>query len=161
MSNKYIIQCAGVIILDNNRTILVSTHKGNYSFPKGKRHKKESYWSTALREMEEETGIKPYELNFIDGIYIDEISKKGNTNIRYYVATIRNNINQFSFDSDELDNVSWYTKEEVLNMDKLKDSRKTVYLKALEVNKDPEQYRIINGIDPNYDYKGLYLTNKK
>ena len=50
------VPCAGIIVFDNDKTILVQTKAGRFSFPKGKRNKSESELETAWRELQEETG---------------------------------------------------------------------------------------------------------
>jgi len=37
--SAYKFPCAGIIVFDSDKTILVSTNRGNHSFPKGKRKK--------------------------------------------------------------------------------------------------------------------------
>lgn len=136
MSTNPIIPCAGVIVLDTSdlKTVLVRTERGNYSYPKGKRKKGEQYLETALRELEEETGITPEKITLIEDVWIDELSNKGNPNVRYFIGTLDDPNHKFTFDQDELESVDWHTKEELYNLEKLKKARKDVFTKALAIH---------------------------
>ena len=129
--------CAGVIVIDPTETsvVLVETKKGNLSFPKGKRDKGEDIFTTALRELEEETGIRKDMMEDIDASYwIDEMSKKGNPNIRYFIGRLKDEYieHKFTFDPDELAVVTWYQFDKAFESEWLRDSRKTVLKTALE-----------------------------
>jgi len=125
--------CGGVIVLreykDKLQTILVQTHRGNYSYPKGKRDRGENIINCALRETEEETGISASNLSFLTDIngkvlnYL-EYTKKNNPSVLYFVAFIKKDINQFTFDSEELSNVDWYNVNDVFKLtDNIKQPR--------------------------------------
>ena len=90
--DKKVIPCSGFIILSNDkkRTVLVRTHRGNFSFPKGKRKKGETYKETALRELEEETGLREEDIVIQNISCFDELSYKGNPSVRYFVAIAKN-----------------------------------------------------------------------
>jgi 8-oxo-dGTP pyrophosphatase MutT (NUDIX family) len=130
MDNKpLLVPGAGVVIVDRDRTVLVRTHKGNYSFPKGKRKKNETDIQTAWREVREETGISPSELDFVPGLYVDELGKTGSPSVRYFVAHYEAKCDQiFQYDRKELADVRWVHKEELMALDSLKPKRKQVYL---------------------------------
>ena len=122
------IPCAGVVIFDDDyNTILVkSKEAGNLSFPKGKRNKGETDIQTALREMNEETGLTADDIVLVDDFHIDEMSNNGHPSVRYFLAKIKTKTTKFTFDEDELQDVDWYTVEKALKTDKLKNSRKAV-----------------------------------
>ena len=126
--------CAGVIIFNKKLdTILVKTHENRYSFPKGKREKKESQLDNALREMSEETGIMPSGINIIPNKNFVELSEKGNPCVLYYIAFLKSeNKIDFKFDPEELANVSFYSVDEALKLDGFKDSRKKILQEAYE-----------------------------
>lgn len=116
--NHIILQprCAGIILLDQDRTILVKTHRGYYSFPKGKQEQGEDFLETAFREVEEETGILGTSFDLIPEFYIDEYSKKNNPSVRYYVGIMKHPVNKFTFDKEELESVNWYKFDDVFKM---------------------------------------------
>lgn len=136
--------CCGIIVFykDNNnidKTILVSTHNGNYSFPKGKRHKNETSLETAWRELTEETGLTKDNVELVNESFIDETSnRKGNLSVRYYVGKLVKPLETFTFDPEELNKVEWLTINDALKLDKFVDKRKDVlkhaYAKYMEIN---------------------------
>lgn len=124
--------CAGFVIFNKqNEIILVETHNGNYSFPKGKRNKNETTIETAYRELHEETGIEKNNVQIIDDFYIDEKSNNGNPSVRYFVGHLIDHVNIFNFDINELKSVGWYDINDALKIHKLKDSRKMILKKLL------------------------------
>lgn len=59
---KYETACGAVVFTVKNKEIkyvIIKSIKGDYGFPKGHVEKKESEKETALREIYEETGLKP------------------------------------------------------------------------------------------------------
>lgn len=121
--------CSGFVILDLERgeTVLVCTDSDNYSFPKGKRHKGEKSFDVALRETEEETGLKGgYDFDIIDRLYFDEQSNRGNIATRYYVGILKDGKRDLSFDPKELKTVCWIKYEDVFELEKFKDRRKAI-----------------------------------
>ena len=119
--------CSGIIVFDNDKTVLVSTHIGNYSFPKGKRNKNETSLETAWRELTEETGLTKDNVELIDETFIDELSnRKGNLSVRYYVGKLIKPLDTLTFDPEELNKVEWISIDDALNLSKLVDKRKEV-----------------------------------
>lgn len=103
--------CAGVIVLHDEKTVLVETYCGHLGFPKGKRHKKETLLDCALRELAEETGLCFHHITLIEGLHVDEISVRGNPNTRYFVAFLNEKAKEKPLvcDPDELKSVMWYS----------------------------------------------------
>ena len=119
----------------NNRFISLSTIHHNskvlwytpeWGIPKGRRNLKESNLLCAIREFEEETGLKKDQYNLMYQIEpIDELFS-GSNNIRYkhiyYVANTENNINDLEIDINkfsqvsEISNIKWFTFEESMNI---------------------------------------------
>lgn len=126
--------CTGIIIIDNDQTILVSTKRGNQSFPKGKRHRNETVLEAAWRELKEETGLDNRHIDLIEDYYIDELSDKGNLSIRYFVGLLKTDIkiNKFTFDTNELACVGWYNIIDALESNFLKKARKIILLEVWE-----------------------------
>lgn len=130
------IPCAGFVVFSEDciRTVLVATPRGNLSFPKGKRKKFETDLQTALRELEEETGLTENDIIRIGDEYVDEKSNKGNVNVRYFICRIKNDDFEFKIeDPEELTSVQWYNIMDVDKSSNLKDTRKTVLFEASKI----------------------------
>jgi 2'-phosphotransferase len=116
--------CYGVVVFDNSvdSCVIVKTHPDkegnqNVGFPKGKCEKskitkeRENIFTSSSRELEEESGIKFSQLVFADGVFINELSNKGNVSITYLVAKFKSlkqdseqdSEHTFTFDLDELE----------------------------------------------------------
>jgi 8-oxo-dGTP pyrophosphatase MutT (NUDIX family) len=127
---------AGVIVIKNDMTILVETHKEYFSFPKGGRHKNETHFECAIRELFEETGLDHKKLKFIENLSIDEFSNKNYPSVKYFIGILNENFDDFKFDENELKNARWYKIDDALKLDKLKDTRKSILIKAYETSKN-------------------------
>jgi 8-oxo-dGTP pyrophosphatase MutT (NUDIX family) len=131
------VNCYGFIILDvlNRKTILVETPNNNLSYPKGKFEKKKDYTQLdcAIRELEEETGLKPEQINMIPNLILSEINDKEICTIQYYVGIIKNPITSFIFDTEEIISVKWYDYDKIFDLDKLKQSRKDVFSELMQI----------------------------
>ena len=131
------VNCYGFIILDvlNRKTILVETPNNNLSYPKGKFEKKKDYTQLdcAIRELEEETGLKPEQIDMIPNLILSEINDKKICTIQYYVGIIKNPITSFIFDTEEIISVKWYDYDKIFDLDKLKQSRKDVFFELMQI----------------------------
>ena len=58
------IESCGMIVMDGCSILLIERN-GKWDLPKGKREEGESYIQTALRELEEETGIRENEVQVL------------------------------------------------------------------------------------------------
>ena len=129
------ISCCGVVIINNDSTILVQTPSGKWGFPKGKRHKGEENIDTACRELEEETGITSDMINFIQ--INDEYCTHVEHTIKYYVAELKDNTQKitFTYDKDELTTVEWIKIIDALRLDNdvFRQSRKDILNSALDL----------------------------
>jgi 2'-phosphotransferase len=138
--NNYNIYCAGVIIFFKDSTVLVQTKNGNYSFPKGGREKGENIYQTALRELNEETGIEEQDIDFYTNsdnslTYIDEYKTCATIkpSIRYYLAELKEKKHLEFKDPDELDQVSYVKMVTALEFgNELKDKRKDILRAAMD-----------------------------
>jgi len=124
--------CAGIIVIDGEKTILVSSKNDNYSFPKGKRNKGEDTIDTAWRELTEETGLTKEHVEIIDGFVIDETSNRGNIAMRYFVGRLIKNPTKLSYDAEELNTVEWMKVTDALKLEKFKNRRKDILKQAYE-----------------------------
>lgn len=137
--------CAGVIIINNKDQVLtVNTKKKHFGFPKGKRKKDETTLENALRELEEETGITIDQIDIVDKVIISEYKKPQslNPNIQYFLGFLKDqyaDLNKFTYDQEELDNVSWIYVNELLEFEdfNFKQARKEVLR---------EVYQLVNQI---------------
>jgi len=142
--------CARIIVFDRTKTILVSTERGNFSFPKGKLKiakgkskrnknknkeffdgdKNETEVDGAWRELGEETGLTKEHVKLIEEVPIDELSDKGHPSVRYFVGVLVKPHDKITFDKDELAAVGWHDVEEALQLEKFKNARKMVLEQA-------------------------------
>ena len=109
---------AGILAVKDDKILLIKQfrypyHKELYEIPAGKIEKAEDPYNTALRELEEEAGLKASKLSDLGYIYptcgySDEV-------IYLYLATDFTKT-KTQFDEDEDISSRWYTKEEVLKM---------------------------------------------
>lgn len=120
------IPCAGVIVFNEDKTLLVVTKCGNYSFPKGKRNSGETDLETAWRELGEETGLTAENVRLFENCHIDELGPKGHPSVRYFIGYIVKHPSAMRFDPNELASVEWYRVSDVYELDKLKTARKTI-----------------------------------
>lgn len=128
--------CAGIVVFSKalDKIVLVKTHAGHYSFPKGKREKGESVVLCAFRETLEETGISADNLRILKDQLIKEFKNNlEKPSIVYLVGAVTTEYNDFKFDTEELSATAWYTIEEALQLDNLLDRRKDVLRQALEL----------------------------
>ena len=124
--------CSGIIVIDSDKTVLVSSKNDNYSFPKGKRNKGESSMDTAWRELFEETGLTKEHVELVDDFVIDETSNKGNICIRYFVGKLIKSPAKLSYDEDELNTVEWIKVTDAFKLEKFKNRRKDILKQAYE-----------------------------
>lgn len=87
------ISCAGCIVFrfveSELQVCLIATHKGIYGFPKGKREKGERLIQGALRELNEETGIREDQITQLNETkFVDELSRNGIPSIRFFITTL-------------------------------------------------------------------------
>lgn len=76
----------GVIVNELNEVVIVLTNSKSWQFPKGEVEKEEDYLQTALREIEEETGLKDLKLTKELPIYTRvSIDKRVLKKIHYFL----------------------------------------------------------------------------
>lgn len=127
--------CAGFVVIckDEKKVLLVSTHKGKWGFPKGKKEKKESFEQCAFRELKEETGLRDDQIDPLDmtSTFFNEITKKGKPSVQLYLATTQNLIEPKIEDQDELSQAKWFDFEEAKKVLTIKN-RKEILESAIE-----------------------------
>ncbi len=137
---------AGIVIVrrdNNNWYFLLLEAYGYWDFPKGIVEKGEEELKTALREVEEETDIKPDQLEFLWGYeYKDSRPYRGGRKIaRYFIAQSKTD-KVFLPVSPELgrpehDSFGWFTYEEAKNKvgDRVKPILEWAYEKIKNTNR--------------------------
>lgn len=109
--------CAGVIVFDQSfsNVVLVSTHRQNWGFPKGKREKTDlSALHAALRELKEESSLIENDIRILSNETIVENSRKGNPATEYFVAVcISDSVVLCPEDTDEIAVVKWVSISEI------------------------------------------------
>jgi len=103
------------------------------------------------------------DVEFLDKIYIDEISPRGNPNIRYFLANVVDDLSISDLscvpdDPDELEEARWISVESAFKLEKFRSQRKDVLHFALEAFDDPEKF--IENYPLVEDWKGDILTKK-
>ena len=124
------IPCLGVIVYgyDKKKNLylsMVRSHHGNWSYPKGKKHKKEKSIESALRELREETGIREKDITFIQHDLLIELSDRGKPATAYYVARYNKLVvptDPLKFvDPDELTMSQWIPLKQILSWEDTED----------------------------------------
>ena len=108
-----------------------------WGFPKGRRNHLENDLVCALREFEEETGIRREQVEIIQNIFpIEEIFTGSNLKSykhKYYLANIKNNkIDVNNFQKEEVSNAKWFTLEECLDIIRPYNYEKIQIIKNVE-----------------------------
>ena len=100
---------AGGIIFNEKGEVLVVTPKGEdrYTHPKGRPNAGESEIETALREVEEETGLVPDSYEEILGYY-----NTSNQSNKYYAMHVKSDADLTKFLTDETTAVKWLSPED-------------------------------------------------
>jgi len=127
----------GGIIFDEKleNIVIVETYNNNIGFPKGKRHREELPFETALREVNEETSLKIENINFIENTEsINEMSSNGNVHSIGYFIGWTSQLDLEMKDKEELQNVRWVKVEDAMLL--LPEKRKIILEKVLSIIKN-------------------------
>uniref|UniRef100_A0A6C0E7Q8 Nudix hydrolase domain-containing protein n=1 Tax=viral metagenome TaxID=1070528 RepID=A0A6C0E7Q8_9ZZZZ len=165
--DQKVYNCAGVVLFNKDFTkiILVETEAGHYSFPKGKRDKNESIVKTAIRETEEETGIKSDQY-LLSNFVLSEFKKPDSKtpSVLYFIGQLLENVETFIFDKGELKNVKWFPVKDALEIDDshFKNQRKEVLSAAIsEINKNDFRLYSLAEIEDSLKPKKKPLTDQE
>ena len=117
-----------------------------WGFPKGRRNNHENDIKCAIREFEEETGIKRDNIDVIQNILpLEEIFIGSNFKSykhKYFVAYIKDsNINISNFQKSEVSNMKWFNLNDAINTIREYNLEKKAIL--LRVQKMLEKYSLI------------------
>ncbi|PIR06185.1 diadenosine tetraphosphate hydrolase [Candidatus Jorgensenbacteria bacterium CG_4_10_14_0_8_um_filter_39_13] len=130
---------AGIIIFRKTKEgpkFLLLYHGGRYwNFPKGKLEKEEDSYTAALREIKEETGLRPGDLTFskkfkvYDRYIFTQQKRKIFKIVVYFLAETKNPIIRISF---EHQGFGWFSHREALRM-LIYQNQKNILNKAFKV----------------------------
>ena len=125
--------CAGFVVICEDHVLLVSTHRGAWGFPKGKRKSKEELIVCAYRELCEETGLTSSQIIPINSnnFFLHEVTNKGVSSVRLYVAITDNLIEPKIYDTEELLDSKWIKIDDAYNLLTIKN-RKQILRDAVE-----------------------------
>jgi 8-oxo-dGTP pyrophosphatase MutT (NUDIX family) len=121
----------GVILISRkknseDRFLILHQMHGHWSFPKGHRENDETPIQTALRELEEETGIKEIDLGKlpnINGQYYFELDGKNyDKTVEYFIAFTKND--KVVIQESEIQNYKWATYQEALDLFTFEESKR-------------------------------------
>ena len=156
LTNMIKTPCCGIILFLKDDVVLVKTGQGHYGFPKGKRKKGETDFENAVREVEEESSIRPKDIKLYkhnDGNYVtvDEI-KNTYPSIRYFVGELTRKVDLAMEDPEELDEVVYMNIEQALNFSEwdLAERRKIVlrdamtFRKAQQIEMNPSDLKYLS-----------------
>ncbi len=133
MDIKEEISAGGVVVRESNRGLevaLISVRRGKrWGLPKGRQEAGETFAETALREVEEETGLKASILAGLGTIVFDFNFKNGDT------LSLRHKVVHFflmestggditGFDRHEVDDCRWFPMKEALAVLTYDDEKK-------------------------------------
>jgi 8-oxo-dGTP pyrophosphatase MutT (NUDIX family) len=121
--------CAGFIVLCKDHVLLVSTHRGVWGFPKGKRNKNEELIECAYRELYEETGLTVNHIKPVnnDTFFLHEITNKGMQSVRLFLATTDDLIKPKIYDEQELLDAKWIKINEAYELLTLKNRKQILH----------------------------------
>jgi 8-oxo-dGTP pyrophosphatase MutT (NUDIX family) len=117
-----------------------------WGFPKGRREYREKDLGCALREFEEETGIKSNKINLIENLLPYEENFTGSNyksyKHKYYIGFLDNNIEyNLDYDKKEVSDIGWMKIEEVLEKIRPYNLEKKELIK--KIDKVLEEYRLL------------------
>ncbi|NPA22587.1 MAG: NUDIX domain-containing protein [Candidatus Micrarchaeota archaeon] len=122
------IRSAGFLIIDkeNCEILLIKNKAGHWDFPKGHVEKGEKKEEAALRELTEETGIKPEEIQPLDLHYkLEYYIKSGKKRVDLQVAFMKKREIELSPEHSEY---KWVKLDEVERYIKFKEQREILRL---------------------------------
>ena len=109
------VRAAGGLVMRDGKVVVVHRPKyDDWSLPKGKLDPGEGWEDAAVREVEEETGVRARIVGELDpAAYLD---RKGRQKlVRWYRMTVDGDLREF-VPNDEVDELRWLTPEEALDL---------------------------------------------
>ena len=131
---------------------------------KGGREKYEKHiFETQIRELLEESGLKPSDVLYVDRGYVDETIKDGKPQIRYLLAKTKPEFDNFKFifDKKELLSAKWYELPDALTHRNMFFLRRDVLRDAHNIIKNCKEF--IDGDTfckkYNIDFESIYKNH--
>ena len=107
--------CYGfVVYTTDNRVLTVCTPSGHVGYPKGKKKKGEHGLQCAFRELHEETGLRPGDIQLTGEVRSESREDRNGVSTTYYYASTPKAHNVCPEDPEELDDAEWQTIETLL-----------------------------------------------
>lgn len=114
----YEVRCAGGGVVQNQQNDILAIYRlGYWDLPKGKQEKGESIQQTALREVQEETGIQQLTLgNYLCETYHTHRSRKGKRILKHstWFKMQSNDTHLVPQTEEDIERVEWLSKAEFL-----------------------------------------------
>ncbi len=109
MADEQVRAAGGVIVRDGKVAVVHRPRHDDWSLPKGKLDEGESWEEAAVREVEEETGMRARITGELDSAYYKD-SKGRDKRVRWYRMDV---VDEGSFEpNDEVDELRWVPLEE-------------------------------------------------
>lgn len=108
--------------------LLIKHSNGHWSFPKGHADEGETEIETAKRELEEETGIRDYELvgnaSFSEQYAFQKEGELVNKTVKYFLAIVQNQ--DIRIQPEEISDFKWVEFEEAMKLITHKEAREVL-----------------------------------
>jgi 8-oxo-dGTP pyrophosphatase MutT (NUDIX family) len=118
--NKKKILAAGGVVENIKGELLMIYRRNKWDLPKGKLDKDEPIEQCALREVQEETGVKDLKIKFLTGIthheYFDNYTNEIVEKETHWYAMKTNGVPQlFPQTEEDITDIAWVAKEDIKN----------------------------------------------
>lgn len=107
----------GVVAVHDNRFLILRQNRGHWGFPKGHKEGNETDEESALRELEEESGIRDCVLLNLPPVseeynLVDEDKSDWHKTVKYFIGEVKNS--EVAIEKDEIMDYKWATFDEAM-----------------------------------------------